>query len=115
MMCFLNFVPIYLVNKMYKIVYLPIAKRDLKEIVAYISNELHSPKAALSLVNTLNKSISKLAEFPFLYREYEPIKPLLEGYRILTVKNYVVLYVVLEETIEIRRIIYAKTDYEKMI
>lgn len=100
---------------MHKIVYLPVAKRDLKEIVSYISNELNSPKAALNIINSLDESISKLAEFPFLYREYEPINPLLDRYRIISVKNYVVLYIVLEETVEIRRIIYAKMDYEKLL
>lgn len=100
---------------MHKIVYLPVAKRDLKEIVSYISNELNSLKAALNLINSLDESISKLADFPFLYKEYEPLKPLLDRYRFISVKNYVVLYVVIEETVEIRRIIYAKMDCEKLL
>jgi toxin ParE1/3/4 len=100
---------------MYKIVYLPIAKNDLKDIVSYISNELNSPKAALNLIDALDSSVSKLQEFPLLYREYEPVKPLLEKHRIIPVKNYIVLYVVLDNVVEIRRIIYAKKDYEKLL
>lgn len=96
-----------------KIVFLPIAKNDLQEIISYISKDLHAPKAALNLVDSLHKSISRLSDFPALYTEYFPSKPLIDKYRFITVKNYIVFYVVNDDIVEIRRIIYAKKDYKK--
>ena len=95
--------------------FLPIAQNYLQEIISHISNDLKAPLIALNLVDTLYTSISKLSEFPTLYREYYPSKPLIDKYRLISVKNYIVLYVVNENNVEIRRIIYAKMDYGKMI
>ncbi len=100
---------------MKKIVFLPIAKKDLQEIISYISNDLNAPIAALSLVDALYESISKLSEFPTMYREYYASRPLIDKYRIISVKNYIVLYIVKDNEVEIRRIIYAKMDYDKLI
>ena len=100
---------------MNEIVFLPIAKNDLKEIATYISPELHVPMAAEALYREIAKHISNLILFPLCGREYEPIAPLLDQYRIMPVKNYVVLYVVHDGVVEIRRIIDAKMDYEKLI
>jgi len=43
------------------------------------------------------------------------LKPIKTEYRVLTVKNYLVFYVVLEETIEIHRIIYRKRNLSQLI
>ncbi len=100
---------------MRKIVFLPVAQNDLQETVSYISNDLCAPVAALNLVDDLYAAITKLSEFPELYREYQPSKPLSDKYSIIPVKNYIVLYVVNDNYIEIRRIINAKMDYNKLI
>ena len=39
------------------------------------------------------------------------LKPLGTGYRFLAVKNYLVFYVGIGDTVQIRRILYAKQDY----
>lgn len=51
---------------MYKIRYLPLAKKDLTEIITYISDHLKSPKAAMDLLNSFDESISKLGQFPYM-------------------------------------------------
>lgn len=38
-----------------------------------------------------------------------------DEYRLLPVNNYLVLYVVIDNVVEIRRIVYAKMDLEKLI
>lgn len=55
-------------NKANKIVFLPITKNDLKEIMRYISLELHAPLVAEALYKEMIKHIGKLAIFPFSYR-----------------------------------------------
>ncbi|MGI6307686.1 MAG: type II toxin-antitoxin system RelE/ParE family toxin [Dethiobacteria bacterium] len=100
---------------MYKIKYLPLAQNDLKEIINHISDTLKAPQAAKNLVNAFDTSISRLAQFPYSCRVYQPIKPIETEYRILPVKNYLVFYVVIEYKVEIHRIVYAKMNLEKLI
>lgn len=97
---------------MYEIIYLPIARQDITDMILYISVQLNAPKAAMDLLDALEHSISLLGEFPYAHRIYRPIKPLEEDYRMLPVKNYAVFYVVREEEkiVEIHRVIYAKMD-----
>ncbi|ADG81058.1 type II toxin-antitoxin system RelE/ParE family toxin [Thermincola potens] len=98
---------------MYEIIFLPIAKQDITDIILYISDQLNAPKAAMDLLEALEYSISLLRDFPYAHKIYRPIKPLGEDYRMLIVKNYAVFYVVREEEkiVEVYRIIYAKMNF----
>lgn len=61
---------------MYEVKYLPLAKKDLINIIDYITDTLKAPKAAMDLVNALDTSISRLAQFPYSCRVYQPVKSL---------------------------------------
>ncbi|NJD03080.1 MAG: type II toxin-antitoxin system RelE/ParE family toxin [Ruminiclostridium sp.] len=100
---------------MYKLKYLPLAQKDLRDIINYIADNLKAPKAAMDLVDALERSIQRLQRFPFSCRVYQPIEPLEDEYRTLTVKNYLVFYVVTEHEVEIRRIVYAMMDIKNII
>ncbi|MDK2836698.1 MAG: toxin ParE1/3/4 [Thermosediminibacterales bacterium] len=100
---------------MHKVKYLPLAQKDLRNIIDYITDTLKAPKAAMDLVDALDSSISRLAQFPYSCRVYQPIQLLEAEYRILPVKNYLVFYVVTEHEVEIHRILYAKMNIEKFI
>lgn len=102
---------------MYKLSYLPVAKHDIADAVNYIADKLFAPKAALDLLDALDKSISRLADFPHSCRVYQPVMPLEQEYRIMTVKNYAVFYTVNEQEklVEIYRVIYAKRDLDKQL
>jgi toxin ParE1/3/4 len=100
---------------MYKIRYLPIAQKDLQDTVSYILENLKSPKAAMDLIDTLDKSILRLKQYPYSCTLYQPKEPLELEYRFLPVNNYLVFYVVTENIVEIHRIIYVKMDLEKLI
>ena len=76
---------------------------------------LEAPQAALNLLDELEESINNLKLFPLAHRLYRPIKPIQTEYRVLTVKNYLVFYIVLDETIEIHRIIYRKRNLSQLI
>lgn len=99
----------------YKIRYLPLALKDLRDITDYIAVALKAPKAAADLIDTLEYSISRLQQFPYSCRVYQPIQSLEAEYRMLPVKNYLVFYVVSEDEVEIHRIIYARMNLEKFI
>lgn len=99
----------------HKLKYLPLALEDLRDIIEYIVNTLKAPKAAMDLVDALDDSISRIEKFPYSCRVYQPAEPLETEYRMLSVKNYLVFYVVTEHDVEIHRIIYAKMNLEKLI
>jgi plasmid stabilization system protein ParE len=99
----------------YVIKYLPIAEKDLIEIVDYISETLKVPRTALNFVNEVEKKILNLKTRPYSHRIYRPSKPIDTEYRILNVKNYLIFYVVLDDIIEIHRVIYNKRDLTKII
>jgi len=100
---------------MHNLLYLPLARKDLSDITLYIAETLNDPYTAIDLLDTLDDTISKLQHFPYAFRVYQPIKSLEFEYRVIPVKNYLVLYVVTEFVVEIHRIIYAKMDLERLI
>jgi plasmid stabilization system protein ParE len=80
----------------YLIKYLPITEKDLLEIVSYIAEILEAPKAALNLIDEVEKKILELKVNPYSYHLYKPSKPIDIEYRLLRVKNYLVFYVVVD-------------------
>ncbi|MBS4030072.1 MAG: type II toxin-antitoxin system RelE/ParE family toxin [Clostridiales bacterium] len=100
---------------MYKVVYLPLALNDLREITDYITDVLKAPKAAIDLVDALDDSILKLGQFPYSCRVYQTTQHIETVYRLMPVKNYLVFYAVHECEVEIHRIIYAKMNLEKIM
>jgi toxin ParE1/3/4 len=102
---------------MYEILYLPLAGADLEDIISYISDHLGTPNAAVKLLDELEQSVSSLQEFPYSHPRYRTMKPLTEEYRILTVNNYAVFFVVREpqKKVEIYRVIYARRDLTTLL
>lgn len=100
-------------DKKYKIEYLPIATRDIIEILEYI--EADNPQAALRLLDEIDSCISNLESFPYMGVVPKDFRLDRLGYRMLIVNNYLVFYVVLDDVIEIRRIIYGKRKYSFLL
>ena len=100
---------------MYKLKYLPLAQKDLRDITSYIADNLKAPKAAMDFINTLDNSISRLQQFFYSCKLYQPQESLKTEYRLMPVKNYLVFYVVIENEVEIHRIVYAKMNLAKFI
>ena len=96
-------------DKKYKIEYLPIAEEDITNIIHYIMRD--NPDAALSMANKFDHSISLLELFPFSGSIPTDIRLQSLNYRVLVVGSYLVFYVVLDDTIEIRRILHGKRKY----
>ncbi|GJM70093.1 hypothetical protein HMSSN036_23090 [Paenibacillus macerans] len=96
-------------DKTYKIEYLPIAEEDLSNIIHYIM--LDNPDAALAMADKLDQSISVLELFPNSKTIPDDIRLQALNYRMLVVDPYLVFYVVLNDTVEIRRILHGKRKY----
>ena len=98
---------------MYKLVYLPVAREDMVDIVRYVSHELGNPQAAERLAEALIAAAESIPPFPYANPVYTPIRPLRHEYRRLPVQNYLLFYWVdqTRQQINIARVIYAKRDY----
>lgn len=102
---------------MYKIIYLPIAKSDLEEIIHYITYELKNSVAAINLIKEFEKEEKNILTFPYGVSEYQAIKTLEHKYRKVRIKNYFMFYFIDEESkiITISRVLYQKRNIDKLI
>ena len=99
----------------YKLRYLPLAKEDLINIVDYIQNTLLSPIAAENTVLRIEKAILKRLENPESFAIWPSSKERKHPYRRINVKNYTVWYVVIDDVMEVRRILYSGRDEKKFL
>lgn len=102
---------------MYDLEFLPVALRDMAEIVRYISQELQNPAAAEALAEELISAAEAAREFPYAASLYFPVRPLRHEYRKLLVRKYLIFYWVNEQEkkITVARAIYARRDYGDML
>ena len=97
----------------YKIKIFPTARQDLKEVIGYL-NTL-SPDAALEYYDLLVEEITSLSKLPERCPKPRDLALAAKGYRYLIVKNYLLFYVVVGDTVQIRRILYARRDYRSLL
>ena len=86
-------------------------ERDYDSALAYIAYELGAPKAAGRMVDTMQRSVDKITDNPFI--NAISAKPTLESleYREEFVGNYVMLYRVEGGDIVAKRLFRMSQDY----
>lgn len=102
-------------DKKYNIKYLPLFYDDLDKIIDYIRYELANEIATDNFVNELEKEIHKRAYNPDSYEKYLSIKERKNTYYKIYVKNYTVFYTVKDNTMEIRRILYSRRNFDNLL
>ena len=95
---------------MHKVVYLPLAESDLLDALNYIAYTLDAPKAARDLLTEFDKTVNRIAEFPYACELYRTDRPMKDEIRKVTVKNYVLYYAVFQDHVEIRRFLHGRRD-----
>lgn len=95
---------------MRKVVMLPVAAQDLADIVEYLAQFYES--TALRQYDRIVEKIKELPRFPEKYEAYSAGQYRL-AYRRMPVDSYLVFYVVLEDTIEIHRILHGSRDIKR--
>ena len=100
-------------NRLYKLEYLPLSRRDMIEVVRYVGN----PMAARRLAQELIEAGDHILDFPYANPVYIPIRPLKREYRRIRVHNYIMFYWVDEgkKLVTIARVVYGKRDYEQLL
>ena len=97
----------------YKVKIYPAAKQDLLDIVDYL-NTL-SQDTALRYYDLLTEEVASLSYMPERCPRPKDLALAAKGYRCLLVKNYLVFYVVVRDTVQIRRILYGRRDYSSLL
>lgn len=99
----------------YSLRYLPVAQQDLLEIVDYIQNNLQNPIAAENTLTKIESAILERLKSPESFAIWPSKKKRDFPYRRINVGNYTVWYVVIDDVMEVRRILYSRRDEEKLI
>ncbi|TDF94761.1 type II toxin-antitoxin system RelE/ParE family toxin [Paenibacillus piri] len=97
----------------YKVLIFPAAIRDLQEIIDYINEQ--SLFNAYELYDDITDQIASLAELPFRCPLIKNQILRLKGYRVLQVHSYLVFYVVINDLVQIRRILHGKRHYDSLL
>ena len=93
------------------------AQKDLENIYFYISENLFENETAINIINELKEKIFSLDIMPGRYGLVNDFSLAKMGYRHVTVKNYIILYLIdkKKKVITIARIVHGRMDYAKYL
>ncbi len=97
----------------YKVKLYPTAEQDLLDII----NDLNtlSSEVALQYYDLLTEQIASLSSMPERCARSRDLILAAKGYRYLIVKKYLVFFIVAEDTVQIHRILYGRSDYRSIL
>ena len=96
----------------YTLEYLPLFDEELAAAVRYIAQQLRNPAAANALIDNVEQAITERLFSP---ESFEPIQSATgreHPYYKIAVGNYLVLYCVIGKVMEVRRFVYAPSDWQ---
>ena len=93
----------------YRVQFLQEAPDDLEEIILYIAQD--SPAAALRMHDKIIEKANGLTAFPRLGRLVPDKKMGAAGYRMLTVKPYLMFYRIIGDAVFVYRVLHGATNY----
>lgn len=101
--------------KGFKLVYSPLFYDDLDKITDYILLDLKNEAATSKLIDNVEKAIKKRLVNPMSVNAYISINNRKLPYRRIIVNSYLIFYVVTDNTMIIRRILYGRRDIDKFL
>lgn len=102
-------------NKSYRLRYLPLFEQDLMSTVNYITNVLKNETAALRLIEDVETAILERLDNPVSFEPYHSVKKRDYPYYRIYVRNYVIYYVVIDDVMEVRRLMYGARDTDRYL
>lgn len=102
-------------NQAYNLSFLPLFEQDLMNITDYITNTLKNPSAAHRLVDDIELAILKRLESPLAFAPYQSSKLREHPYYRINVRNFSIFYVVIDNTMEVRRLLYSKRNIDEFL
>ncbi len=104
-----------MLNDKYKLRYLPKYEDDFNEIVDYIIFKLNNPDSAMRLVEKVEKAIKERLSCPLAFEPFQSYRKRENQYYRIYVDNFTVYYVVIDDVMEVRRILYSRRDIKRII
>ena len=104
-----------MVEAKYSLRYIPRFEADLNEIVDYLVFKLHNPDAAVKLINKVENSITERLNCPLSFEPFQSNRKRKNPYYRIYVDNFTVFYVVIDNVMEVRRILYKGRDTANLI
>jgi len=102
-------------NKRYILRMLPMFEDDLNETIDYISEKLQNPNTALKLVNDIETAILNRLDNPLSFEAYRSSKKRTHKYYRIYIRNFTVYYVVIDNVMEVRRLLYSARDINSLL
>ena len=102
-------------GKNYKLRILPLFEEDLNEIIDYIAYHLKNPVAAENFLNAVEAAIYKRLPNAESFEPYHSIRERKYPYYRIIVKNFIIFYVVIDNVMEERRIVYSRSNCKEQI
>ena len=101
----------------YKIYITESAENDLRDIVGYISFRLDAQTTVMNMMRTIKTALENLKTTALSYPLVRDDRLAAIGYRLISVKNYIVFYIVDEKskTIDVDRILYGRRDWRNLL
>ena len=88
---------------------------QFNNILKYLVNNLNNRMAAESFYNKVISEIEKRSHNPTSYEKYISNKKRKNTYYRIYVKNYTIFYTVKDNTMEVRRILYSRRNFDKLV
>ena len=104
-----------MLGEAYALEYLPLFDEELAAAVRYIAIELANPDAAAKLVDDVESAITNRLFAPEAFEPVHSEKDRKHPYYRIAVGNYLVLYCVIDKVMEVRRFVYAPSDWRSSI
>lgn len=102
-------------NSEYSIRYTPTFIKQFNDILSYFIHKFNNKIAAENFYNEVIKEIENRSINPKNYEKYIGNKKRKNEYYRIYFKNYTIFYVVIDNVMEIRRILYSKRNFERLI
>ena len=88
---------------------------QFNNILKYLVNNLNNRMAAESFYNKVISEIEKRSHNPTSYEKYISNKKRKNTYYRIYVKNYTIFYTVKDNIMEVRRILYSRRNFDKLV
>ncbi|MCP4679166.1 MAG: type II toxin-antitoxin system RelE/ParE family toxin [Deltaproteobacteria bacterium] len=95
---------------MLKLVISPEATADLDDIWSYIAED--NPEMATLFLSSILAECRLLSDSPYIGRERDDIQR--EGVRSIPFRNYIILYQVKKDSVEILHVFHGRRDYPRL-
>ena len=104
-----------MIGKRYELRILPLFEEDLNEIVDYITYRLQNPIAAEKLVDDVEAAIEERRSCAEAFEPYSSSRKREHSYYRIQVRNFTIFYVVIDGMMEVRRILYSRSNIKKKL